>query len=159
MPFLKRGADMGPINKTGVSGSSWTLKAISLLILGACVLASGCRGSQTIGSAEAKSPDGKMIATARAYANGGFGISGAPSTFVYLNWTSGSQHPMLIFNLADESDAPDDTSVGMKWLTPTHLELTYKGSRQSVGFQAVRFADIDISVRDLSSQAANPSHP
>jgi len=144
---------MGVINKTGMGGSSWTLRAISLLIFGVCGIASGCKGSQTIWSAEARSPDGKMIATARAFANGGFGVSGAPATFVYLNWTTGSQSPMEILSLANESDAPGDTYVGMKWLTPTHLELTHKSSRQSVGFQAVKFAGVDISLRDLSSEA------
>jgi hypothetical protein len=43
----------------------------------------------------------------------------------------------------------------MNWLTPTHLELLYEGSPQSVGFQAVKWADVEISARDLSP---TPSH-
>lgn len=57
---------------------------------------------------------------------------------------------MLVLELADASDAPVDTHVDMNWLTPTHLELTYKGN-QTVVFQAVKWADIDITVRSLSS--------
>lgn len=132
-------------------------KFVLLFAVGVCVLASGCKGSQTIWSAEAKSPDGKMIATVKAFANGGFGISGAPATFVNLNWTTGSQKPVQILSLDNDSDAPDDTKVGMNWLTPTHLELTYRGNRQHIGFQAVKFARIDISLRDISGGATTAS--
>jgi hypothetical protein len=148
---------MSVINESGVSGQSRNLRAISLLILAVCGVASGCRGSQTVWSAEAKSPNGEMIATARGLANGGFGISGVPSTFVYLNWTTGSQQPTEILCLDDESDSPDDMNVRMKWLSPTHLELTYKSSRQSINFQAVKFVGVDISLRDTPSEAVKPT--
>jgi hypothetical protein len=148
---------MGVINRTGIGSSSWAVKAISLLVLGVCSIACGYKGSQTIWSAESRSPDGKMIATARAFANGGFGISGVPATFVYLNWTTGSQKPMEILCLGNESDTSDDAAVKMNWLTPTHLELTYKRNRQSIDFQAVKFAGVDISLRDFSSEAAKPT--
>jgi hypothetical protein len=157
---ILNGENMGVINKTDTDGPSSMHKAIPLLIFGACVLLSGglsgCRGSQTIWSAEAQSPDGKMIATARAIARSGFGINGI-ETSVYLNWTKGSQSPMLILDLADGSDAPSDTNVEMKWLTPTHLELTYTGNR-SLGFQAVKWAGVDISVRELPSEMSSPLH-
>jgi len=39
--------------------------------------------------------------------------------------------------------------VEMKWITPTHLDLAYKGQR-TLDFQAVKCAGIDISVRDVS---------
>lgn len=123
---------------------------VPLLIIAAFALISGCEGSQTIWSAEARSPDGKMIATASAFANGGFGISGVPATTVYLNWTAGSQAPTEILSLDNNSDSPNGTSVGMNWLTPTHLELTYEGNRQNIGFEAVKFAGVDISLQDLS---------
>jgi hypothetical protein len=154
---VPKGKDMGVINRARVGSSSWAVKAISLLVLVVCSIVCGCKGSQTIWSGEARSPDGKMIATARAFANGGFGVSGAPATFVYLNWTTGSQKPMEILSLNDESDAPDDAAVEMKWLTPTHLELTYKGSRQSIDFQAIKFAGTDISLRNLSGGATSAS--
>jgi hypothetical protein len=58
-----------------------------------------------------------------------------------------------VLELADASDAPVDTQLEMKWLTPTHLELTFKGN-QTVVFQAIRWFGIDISLRDLSKAAA-----
>ena len=54
-------------------------------------------------------------------------------------------------------EAAGDGSVGMNWLTPRHLELTYKGDR-SIDFQAVKWRGIDISLRKLPSEtAADPS--
>ncbi len=48
------------------------------------------------------------------------------------------------------------TDVDMKWLTPSHLELAYKG-RPSVTFQAIKCGGIDITTRDDSASAeANP---
>jgi hypothetical protein len=149
------GKSMSSTSRASMGSASWAVQVISLLILIFCVVVCGCKRSQTIWSAEARSPDGKMVATAHAFANGGFGISGAPATFVYLNWTTGSQKPTEILCLGDESDKPDESAVGMNWLTPAHLELTYKGSRQTVSFQAIKFAGIDISVRDVSSDTTS----
>jgi hypothetical protein len=132
-------------------------KSVLLFVVGACILASGCKGSQAIWSAEAKSPDGKMIATGSAFANGGFGASGAPATFVYLNWATGSQKPVQILSVESESDTPDEAKVGMNWLSPSHLELTYKGNTQHIDFQAVKFVGVDISVRDISSPTSSTS--
>jgi hypothetical protein len=128
----------------------WSLKAISLLLLGICALASGCRRGQTIWSGEARSPDGKMVATASMSANGGFGVSGAPATFVYLNWTTGSQTPTEILSVGNQSDRADEGQVGMKWLSQNRLELTYTGKHQNIEFQAVKFDGVEISVRDIS---------
>ena len=44
----------------------------------------------------------------------------------------------------------------MNWLTPTHLELAYKGN-QTVVFQAIKWVDIDITVRNLSSPTSSTS--
>lgn len=138
------------INESDTRGSCSALKITLLLIFVAFVLMSGCNGSETIWSAEAKSPDGKVVASARAILrNKGLSIISGIDTDVYLNWAADKRPPMLILNLADGSDAPSDTNVEMKWLTPTQLELTYTGNR-SLGFQAVKWAGVDISVRDLS---------
>ena len=74
-----------------------------------------------------------------------------------MNWTTGSQPPMLILAFSDGPPEPGSMSVGMKWLTPTHLELTYKG-HWTLDFQAVKCAGIDISVRDLSNETSSPAH-
>jgi hypothetical protein len=139
-------------HEPGAGGFSCALKAILLLALGACVSMSSCSNSETIWSAESRSPDGAVIASARAVLmNKGLSIISVVDTSVYLNWSTGRKHPMLILELADASDAPVDTHVEMRWLAPTHLELTYKGN-QSIVFQAVKWASVDISVRDLASE-------
>jgi hypothetical protein len=79
---------------------------------------------------------------------------------VYLKRPDDSKPPVEILELANESAYPSGiTSVDMAWLTPTHLEVTYKG-HASLNFQAVKCAGIDISIRDLSTQAIDtPVNP
>jgi hypothetical protein len=122
---------------------------ISFIIVGLFLLP-GCNG-KTTWSAEAQSPDGKMIATARTVENSGFGTGGV-FTAVYLNWTTGKQQPREVLEIGDGPGGPGDTVVTMKWISPTHLELAYNVKRGPLGFQAVKWAGVDISVRDLSSE-------
>ncbi len=123
------------------------LKSVLPLTLACCAFLSGCKSS-SIWSAEAKSPDGKMIATASTFQDTGF-LAGETQTTVYLNWAVGSQSKTLILAYSDGPTA-QDMAVEMNWLTPTHLELSYKGQR-SLDFQAVKCNGIDISVRNLSN--------
>ena len=141
------------MNKTGKGSSPWSLKPILLLTLGAFIF-SGCKASPTW-STEARSPDGKMIATADTFANGGFVAPGPPATFVYLNWTTGSQPKTLILAFSGGASEPEGAKVEMRWLTPRHLEVTYRANHQSVDFQAVKFAGVDITLRDVSSDLGN----
>jgi hypothetical protein len=136
-------------------GAASTRKCILLLILGVCISFSSCDGPKVNWSAESRSPDGKMIATARTIQTSGIG-TGNPGTFVYLNWTKGSQSPTIILAFHDGPDEPGGMNVRMNWLTPTHLELTYKG-RRAFDFQAVRCDGVDISVRDLSNGTMSSS--
>jgi hypothetical protein len=130
-------------------------RATSCLIFGVCVLLSTCKGSETIWSAEARSPDGKMLASARTIAQSGFG-TGYIGTTVYLNCAKGS--PAEILGLSDLFEKPtDEISVEMKWITSTHLDLAYKGHR-TVDFQVLKCGDANISVRDLSSAASGTSN-
>jgi hypothetical protein len=146
------------VDKDGVRYCSRALRVqLLLLAVSMAIFASGCHSSETIWSAQANSPDGKVVASARAdLRNKGLSIISGIDTNVYVNWAGDKRPAMLVLNLADGSDAPADTTVDMKWLTPTHLELTYKGNR-SIGFQAVKWAGIDISVRDLSGAASDTS--
>jgi hypothetical protein len=122
---------------------------VLLLLFSACLALSACEGPVTAWSAESRSPDGRWIATAEAIETNGIGV-GDPGTFVSLNWTSGGQVPRLILALSPYlSSSPPITKVGMNWLTPTHLELTYSG-KMTVNFQAIRCDGVEISVRVLS---------
>jgi hypothetical protein len=139
---------MKPIDAREMAGRSRSFKAIFLLAIGACAFTSSCKSSETIWSAEAKSPDGKVVASVRAVLrNKGLSIISGVDTYVYLNWAGDRRPSMLILSLADGSDNPVDTNVEMKWLTPTHLELTYNGN-QTVDFEAIKWAAVDISVRN-----------
>ena len=113
-------------------------------VFGICIPAFGCTGPATTWSVEVRSPDGKMIARARTVEPSGIG-TGELGTFVDLNWTTGSQSPTIILAFADGSDKPGDKDVGINWLSPTRLELTYKGQR-TIDFEAVKCHGVDISV-------------
>jgi len=143
--------DMSLSNKLGRGDSSLVVKAI--IMLGIVSFLSGCikGGSETTWSAESHSPDGKRVATAFTIEQSGFGTGGG-GTDVYLNFTAGSQPKQLILAFSDGPSGPGGMYVGMKWLTPIRLELTYKGQR-SLDFQAVKCYGVDISVRVLASEA------
>lgn len=121
-------------------------KLAVVLIVGACLFTFGCSAAPSW-STESRSPDGRMVAKAESFANGGFAAPGPSATFVYLKQTAGSQKPMLIFAF---SEGPaDGMQVKMDWLSPAHLELTYEGQR-TIDFQALRYAGVDISVRNAA---------
>jgi len=90
-----------------------------------------------------------MIATAKFVQESGPGTDFA-STTVDLNWTYGSQKPTEIFVFSDGPDTPDGMKVGLHWRDANNLEITYRGKRP-IDFQAVKFAGVTISVRDLSA--------
>jgi hypothetical protein len=123
-------------------------------MVGACVLACGCQDSAIIWSAQSRSPDGRWLVSASTEQFSGPGTAYVGTT-VYLKQDS---HPQVeILELSNESAYPAGvTSIGMNWLTPSHLELTYQG-HASLNFQAVKCGGIDISVRDLSSEKAYSS--
>jgi hypothetical protein len=149
------------------SGRPTIRRAMLLIILGLCVLAVACERAPTVWKAEARSPDGSWIASARTVQNGGFG-SAHIDTIVYLKWTKDSNPPQEVLGFAchgpvprpyvldNAANAGGTIDLTMKWVTPSHLEVTYKG-HPDLYFQVVRIAGIDISARDLSSRANNTS--
>jgi hypothetical protein len=148
--LILNGAGMRQMNWTGIGIFDVMRRVVLLMIVLTCVLVSGCKAPITW-SAESRSPDGKMVTTAETDDESGPGTDSIQTT-VYLNWASGSQPKMLILAFSDGPAGPDGMKVEMNWLTPKHLELTYKGQR-ALDFQAVKCAGIDISVRDASSGA------
>jgi hypothetical protein len=124
------------------------------IIVVVCVLLSACRGNPTtIWSAEARSPDGHWVASARTDQYSGPGNAGL-YTAVQLRRTSGQKNPMEIL-LLDQQET-GEISLKMNWLTPSHLEVAYT-KRPSLDFQVVKCAGIEISVRDLSSETTSTS--
>jgi hypothetical protein len=114
-----------------------------------CCLVSGCKDAATIWSTESNSPDGRWVATAQTDQYGGPGTAGLQST-VSLSQGKGRQDKIEILQLSQNATMVD---LKLSWLTPTHLEITYK-QPASVDFQAVKCSGIDISVRDISNGTA-----
>ena len=128
-----------------------------LLIISICFVFSGCSRSNTVWSAQSTSPDGRVIVNARATEeNAGLSIISGVDTNVYINWVDDKRPPTLILSISDVTDAPKDTSVTMTWLSAKDLQLNYAG-KHDLDFQAVRWADIQISVRQLPSNSTNNS--
>lgn len=130
-------------------------KLVSFMIIALCVLASGCDAQQTIWSAEARSPDGSSLATARTVQYSGPGNAGL-YTSVYLKRTIYS-NPAEEILLLDENNVTQSDAAKlnllMKWETPSHLSVTYNGRVATLDFKVIKYAGIDISTRDLSSPA------
>jgi hypothetical protein len=140
-------------------------KAIFLGIVAVCVLASSCKDAPTVWKAEVRSPDGLWIASVRTIQNGGFG-SARIDTVVYLKQSRGSQPPVevLAFDclgpaprrpyVMDSAKAGGTIDLTMKWVTPSHLHVTYD-RHPDLYFQTVKYDGISISVQDLSSEPTN----
>jgi hypothetical protein len=128
---------------------------IFVVILGACVLgSSSCTGEDTVWTAEALAPDGRWLATARTVETGGLG-TGSIATHVELKWMRSSSHPETILLFVHDKPPESRTiDISMKWITPSHLDVTYNG-RASVQLQMVKYGDVDISLRELPSTQQN----
>jgi len=117
------------------------------LVLGACLTLLACRDQATTWSAEAPSPDGRWLGSARTEQWGGFGTAHRATT-VFLK--QGAQDPAEILEFSHEAPT---IHVTMTWLTPTHFDVTYgperRGDSVSVSFQAVKIADIEITLRQV----------
>jgi len=143
------------------------LKVMALILILGVLLLSGC-AAPTVWKAEVRSPDGHYVAIASTVQNGGFG-SASIDTRVYLEQANvrGTRTRVLSFscngpvprpyNLDNKANAGGTIGLQMKWLTPTHLEVTYEGRDGTLDFQAVKYQGIDISLRNLSSNATSPS--
>jgi hypothetical protein len=143
----------------------WLQSALGLvpLILGLA----GCtnKDDHAVWKESLPSPDLAWVATATTIQNGGFG-SGAISTMVYLSRARSANattevlgfscdgpipRPYVLDNVANRGGSID---LKMKWVTPTHLDVTF-GGHPDIYFQAVKFAGIDTSVHDMSKETTN----
>jgi hypothetical protein len=139
-----------------------------VIIIGVCALLSGCENAPTIWKAEARSPDGLWLASVRTIQHGGFGSAGIINS-VYLERANSSQHPMEILEIfsdrmgaahpyvLDNANAGGTIDLTMKWIAPSHLEVTYAGPAE-VSVQVAKYDGIDISVRDVSPGKTTASH-
>jgi hypothetical protein len=136
-------------------------KLICLIALGFLALVTGCgEDSRAVWKEQLTSPDLVWVASVVTIQNGGFG-SGGISTSVYLSRANNGAgrtevlgfscdgpipRPYVLDNVANRGGS---INLKMKWLGPKHLEVTFSG-HPDLYFQAVKFAGIEISMRDLS---------
>ena len=135
---------------------------IVLMMLGACILGASCGSSDTIWREEVRSPDGLWLASADTVQNGGFG-SAAIETRVYLEMTDGSKstkqvleflcdgpasRPYVLDNVANKGGTID---LRVKWLSTSHLEVTYNG-RARVNLQVASYHGIEVSLQAAPSE-------
>jgi hypothetical protein len=141
------------ISLSGAGGSLETGKIILLTVLAIFLMGTGCGASEKTWSTESQSPDGRWLAMAQTVQAGGFGTS-TTTTDVSLKWTKGSDRPetILVF-VHDPSSVPDSIHLSMNWVAPSHLEVTFDGHPR-INFQVVKYGDVEISLRDLSSVPA-----
>jgi len=124
--------------------------AICLASILLFALISGCKDVATIWSTESTSPDGRWVAAAHTDQYGGPGTAGIQSS-VSLRQVKGRPDKIEILQLSQDATGVD---LKLTWLTPTHLEITYK-QPASVDFQAIKCGGIDISVRDLTASTGS----
>ncbi len=105
------------------------------------------------------SPDGQWIASARTIQNGGFGSadiytevdlntaesSGSPIEVLGFDCQGPVPHPYVLDNAANRGGTID---LAMKWITPSHLLVTYRG-HPDIQFQAIRLDGIEITLQRL----------
>jgi hypothetical protein len=119
-------------------------KTIALVTLSTCML-EGCSGGHPVWSTSASSPDGHWQAVAHTLEYSGFGTGGA-ETIVEVQRSTGLKRSTRV--LAFANDGP---SIGLKmnWVSPTHLEVLFKGDPKVLYYQVVKTSGIEISVRNL----------
>ena len=143
------------------------LKLIVLMILGTCIFGAGCGSADTIWREELRSPDGLWLASADTVQNGGFG-SASIQTQVYLEKTNGAKtrkevlgfscegpaaRPYTLDNVANKGGTID---LEMKWVSPSHLEVTYNG-RASINLQLPNYDGVEVSLKAPSRSSTNQS--
>jgi hypothetical protein len=107
-------------------------------------------------SAEARSPDGRWLATAETEQTSGFG-TGYVWTEVYLKRASIFSLSSLILQFDHDPDNASPTiGLALKWVTSSHLEVTYTG-RAKITRHVADSGGVEISVRSFSNNEPNGS--
>jgi hypothetical protein len=145
--------------KVGKHKSSAVLKGLVFVVALSCVL--GCGGQDDVAttwSAEAKSPDGRWLATARSQQWGGPGTA-YDATTVSLKKLHSSDPPKQVLLFFHQFGT---MNLDMKWLTATHLDVTYgpsarAGDRVNLDSEIARFDGIEISAQNLTDEQVKTS--
>lgn len=125
-----------------------------LLLVEVCSLSVACQDVAITWSAEAKSPDGQWLASARSQQWGGPGTA-YDATTVYLKPIDDSQSATQVLVFSHQYPT---MKLKMVWLNPKHLDVTYgpsdrEGDQIKLDFRLAQYSGIEISVQDLSTHA------
>jgi hypothetical protein len=124
----------------------------------------GCTAEHdlTVWAAETPSPTGDWLAQAHTVQNGGFG-SAAIDTIVQIRRVGNAQpatvvlafscqgpvpHPYVLDNVANRGGT---IALEMKWLSPTHLHVTYSG-HPALNVQMTNYAGITITAEETPNR-------
>ena len=133
----------------------------AITIVAALAMLPGCHGDPTVWKKDVLAPGGAWVATARTRQWGGFGSAWVETTvsvkkldgtvndgkpFDVLSYPGGKVSKAYVL-----SNENADTDLQLTWSAPTHLQI-YHRSRVNPDLEVVRFADIDISFQQGSSQ-------
>ena len=140
--------------KSGQHTHSVTCRVFLLLLLEVSLLSAGCQNVAITWSAEAKSPDGQWLASARTQQWGGPGTA-YDATTVYLKPIDDSQSATQVLLFSHQYAT---MKLKMVWLDPKHLDVTYgpsdrPGDHVKLDFRVAQHSGIEISVHDPSTQA------
>jgi hypothetical protein len=163
-------ADSGDIERVTMYFCKMRLTFCSLALCAPVwVLVFGCtsKDSLTVWKDSVPSPDGLYVATVDTIQNGGFG-SASIETSVYLAEVGRPEQPTQIVGLSCDGPMPrpyvldnvankgGSVHMTVKWVTPTHLLVTYEGHAE-IDFQAVKFGKIEITLQNLADKAEKSS--
>jgi hypothetical protein len=134
----------------------------SLIAFAAASSLVACRYDPTVWKEDFRAPDGAWVAKARTDQWGGFG-SAYVATTVSLVRVDGTYNRGKAFDILSYpgggpipktyvlSDDNADRDLQLKWLTPTHLEITHLSPVEPT-LEVIRFGNVDVTFRLGPSQ-------
>jgi|SRR5579863_6362614 len=158
-PLLAR-RRFGLLRRRAKVRSSSRLFYVTILLgiwgIGSLIVPVGCKDSVSTWSAEAKSPDGLWLATAKTQQWGGPGTA-YDATTVSLKQV-GTSRPATQVLLFSHQYAT--MNLSMQWLTPKHLQVRYGPSTQpndrvNLEFHVAKTSGVDVSVEEMANGLDN----
>ena len=122
------------------------LRFLTGIVAALCFTLYGCGGGNSviIWSATSKSPDGQWIAEAHTAQSSGLGTA-AVATGVYIKQAVAHSEKIQILGFSNASAYPIGvTSVKMRWMTNSHLDVTY-GKGAQLSFQVIKAYGLEFT--------------
>lgn len=137
---------------------------VPLMALTVSSLLVGCRYDPTVWKQDFRAPGGAWIAKARTDQWGGFGSAYVATTvsLVRVDGTYNKGEAFDVFSYPGGGPIPKtyvlsddnaDRDLHLKWLTPTHLEVTHLSLVEQPTLEVIRFGNVDVTFRLSPSQA------